>query len=405
ISRQRIYGTPIPFWYCDTCNAILSPRREDLPVIPENTKPPVDICPRCSSTDIRPSFDVCDCWVDSSITPLINSGFFEDKARHSRHYPLSMRQQGHDIIRTWLFYTTLRCLLLTGEIPFRDAVINGHILGPDGTKMSKSKGNVVSPEKGLESFGADSLRLVLLSFTMGSDFPFKWESVRYCKSFLQKYWSSSRFAAPFFHGYNPCPEDSKELKTLDLWILAHLVETVKAVTRHMDAYQFHLAIESFQNFFWHSFCDQYLEAVKHRLYNPKDVLDVNAAKYTLYTVLLDSTLLLAPFSPHITEEVYQTVMSPTHLTVHASRWPDANDIPFDEVAKDKGDIIIKVVSLARSEKSRKGVALNAEIQKVTVKGKAEILDVAREAEDEIRSILRIRKMTFQPADTLEIDLE
>jgi len=405
ISRQRIYGTPVPFWYCNDCNAIVPPRREDLPVIPENMNPPVTKCPQCGSKNIEPSLDVCDCWVDSSITPLVNSGFFEDKTRYTRHYPMSMRQQGHDIIRTWLFYTTLRCLLLTGRPPFKDALINGHILGPDGTKMSKSKGNVVSPERGLEEFGADSMRLVLLSFTMGSDFPFKWESVRYCKGFLQKYWSSSRFAAPFIQGYVPSPEDVKGLKILDLWILTLLAETVESITRSLDSYQFHLAIEALQSFFWHSFCDQYLEAVKHRLYSPTDALDLKAAKYTLHTVLLNSTLLLAPFSPHITEEVYHSVMSPTLSTVHASRWPDLNGIPVDEEARRKGDALIKVISLVRSEKSKKGIALSAELENVLVKGDMVTLNVAREAEEQIRSILRIKKLAFQPGENLSVTIE
>jgi len=402
ISRQRIYGTPVPFWYCDDCNTMIPPKRGDLPVIPENVNPPVDHCPKCNSKNIRPSLDVCDCWVDSSITPLVNSGFFEDKIRHAHDYPISMRQQGHDIIRTWLFYTTLRCLLLTGKTPFRDALINGHILGPDGTKMSKSKGNVVSPEKGLEEFGADSMRQVLLSFTLGSDFPFKWESVRYCKGFLQKYWSSSRFAAPFLQGYTPSPDDVRILKTLDLWILTRLAETVQAVTKNMDAYQFHLAIEALQSFFWHSFCDQYLEAVKHRLYSPKDALDTQAVKYTLYAVLFYSTLLLSPFSPHITEEVYHTVLPASLLTVHASKWPDISAIPVNEDAKKKGDILIEVISLVRNEKSKKGIALSAELENVTVAGELETLDTAREAEEQIRSILRIKKLAFQPAESLSV---
>ena len=404
ISRQRIYGTPVPFWYCDECNMVIPPRIEDLPVIPENMNPPISHCPKCNSKNIKPSLDVCDCWVDSSITPLVNSGFFDDRTRHLHDYPMSMRQQGHDIIRTWLFYTVLRCLLLTGKLPFRDTIINGHILGPDGTKMSKSKGNVVSPEKGLEEFGADSMREVLLSFTIGSDFPFKWESVRYCKGFLQKYWSSNRFAAPFLQGYTPSPEDVRYLRTLDLWILTLLTDTIQTVAKNMDAYQFHLAIETLQSFFWHSFCDQYLEAVKHRLYNPKDASDVQAVKYVLYTVLLDSTLLLAPFSPHITEEVYHNVFNAPLLTVHASKWPDLTGIPVDEMARKKGDMLIEVISLIRNEKSKKGIALNADLESIIVQGEPEILNVVRESEGEVQSILRIKKLTLQPAENLSVKM-
>jgi len=138
ISRQRIYGTPIPFWFCDKCNSIIPAREDQLPIDPTKGDPPFHRCPQCSSTQIKACEDVCDCWVDSSITPLIISGFFENEDYFTEAYPINVRQQGHDIIRTWLYYSTLRCLMLTGNKPFKEVLINGHILGPDGHRMSKS---------------------------------------------------------------------------------------------------------------------------------------------------------------------------------------------------------------------------------------------------------------------------
>jgi valyl-tRNA synthetase len=402
ISRQRVYGTPIPFWFCEDCNEIIPPKKEDLPVMPENKPPPANSCPKCGSKNIKPSLDVCDCWVDSSITPLVTSGYFSDKLRYQRLYPASLRQQGHDIIRTWLFYTVLRCIILADNKPFKEVLVNGHILGPDGTKMSKSKGNVVNPEEGLKEFGADAMRQALLSITMGSDFPFKWETVRHSKGFLQKYWSSARFSEQFLREYNPSPEHVGTLKSLDYWILGHLSETINTVTEAMDRYQFHLALESLQRFFWHKFCDHYLEAVKHRLYSPKDNNAALAAKYTLQTVLWNSTLMLAPFCPHITEEVYNSVFRAPKITVHASSWPSAENIPSDAEAKAKGELLIELIASIRNEKSRAGFPLNAPLNFVSVKCPKKYFDVAMEEEQEIKSILRVRELTLEQGDKLTI---
>jgi valyl-tRNA synthetase (EC 6.1.1.9) len=176
ISRQRVYGTPLPFWYCD--NGHLVPAKENmLPVTPEKSEPPVDKCPVCGAP-LKPVTDVADVWIDSSITALYISGYFDNPERFKRAFPTSLRLQGTDIIRTWLFYTLFRTLILARDIPFKDVLINGQVLGPDGTRMSKSKGNVVSPLDRIDEFGADAIRLTLLDARIGDDFPFKWENVR-----------------------------------------------------------------------------------------------------------------------------------------------------------------------------------------------------------------------------------
>lgn len=402
ISRQRLYGTPIPFWYCADCEGIIPPREDQLPVDPSKERPPVDICPRCGSHRIEPTTDICDCWVDSSITPLIISGHFDKEPYAQRSYPSDVREQGHDIIRTWLFYTTLRCHILTGEAPFRDVLINGHILGPDGYRMSKSRGNVVSPEERLEEFGADSLRQALLSLTIGSDFPFRWEAVRYGKGFLQKYWSAARFAQPFLADYTPSAEDSEHLTTIDRWVLTKLARTIEAVTQALEDYQFHIAISRVQGFFWHSFCDQYIEAAKHRLYLKRSEEDQGAAKYTLHTVLWNSTLILAPICPHITEEVYQRLFKGEGLlTVHAGRWPDPESIVLDEEAEARGDIVIDAIAKVRAEKSRANMPLSTAVDRVLLRAPEMLIDVLRDAEDTIKEVLHIGSVEYEVGEGLE----
>jgi valyl-tRNA synthetase len=400
ISRQRIYGTPIPFWYCNECGMIIPPKREDLPVTPENMASPVEVCPKCGSGRIEPSLDVCDVWVDSSISPLIISGFFEDSDRFIKDYPVTLREQGHDIIRTWLFYSALRCLLLTGKQPFHNVLINGHILGPDGSKMSKSKGNVVSPEERLSEFGADAMRQALLSLKIGSDFPFKWEVVRYCKSFLQKYWSSSRFADLFLQGYDPACAEITGLNTLDYWILSRLAETITTVTEAMDGYEFHIALDSLQDFLWHDFCDNYLEAVKHRLYTPESPDEAESAKYTLSTVLSNATLMLAPFCPHITDEIYHRLYDSSLPSIHALAWPKAEAIRTDEKRKEDGRLLVEALSIIRKEKSKAGIPLNAPLQRVTLQGPSQTLAAVRNEEGEVRSILKVDSIVYEDADVL-----
>ena len=404
ISRQRVYGTPIPFWHCRSCDQIIPPKREQLPVVPESDEPPVDSCPNCGSTDIAPSLDVCDCWVDSSITPLVITGYFNDEELFKRAYPTSIRQQGHDIIRTWLYYTVLRCVFETDTAPFREVLINGHILSPDGHKMSKSLGNVVSPEDRLEEFGADSLRQSLLSLTVGSDFPFGWEVVKYSKSFLQKYWSVSRFAYQFIQEYVPSLKDVEYLTVVDKWILAKLVDTIKQVTEALDNYAFHSALNALQNFVWHDFCDQYIEAVKYRLYERSNERSCRAAQYTLYTILRNSSVILSPICPHITEEIYHILFKDAQATIHAEDWPHVEGIPLDAQARGEGNTIMGMIANIRSEKAKHGIPLNANIDKVVIVIPKTDIAILRKVVEDIKRILKIKHIVFEDGERSEVKI-
>ena len=405
ISRQRAYGTPIPFWYCDECNEIIPALEDELPIEPEKEKPQIDKCPKCGSNKIYPSSDVCDCWVDSSITPLIISGYFNNEDYFNKAYPTNIRIQGIDIIRTWLYYTTLRCGMLTKKLPFNEALIHGMVLGPDGTNMSKSKGNVINPEDHLEDMGADSLRQALLSLTIGSDFPFKWETVKHNKAFLQKYWSASRFAFRFIRDYETRFEDSKQLTTIDRWIIAKLFDVIETVTKAMDTHQFHVALDKIQEFFWHIFCDQYLEAVKHRIYTKLSDDNYGAAVYTLHTILWECTHLLAPICPHITEEVNHILFNREVLSIHVDGWPNSAKLQLDRECEEKGDIIMDVIAKIRSEKSKVGIPLSASVKKIVVYTQKSIIKTLKEGEREIERILHIEEISYNEAASFKVRFE
>lgn len=405
ISRQRLYGTPIPFWFCEECNTIYPAHIEQLPVNPVKAQPPISSCAQCGSAKIVPCEDVCDCWVDSSITPLIISGYFSDAEYFSRAYPTNIRQQGHDIIRTWLYYTVFRCMAVTQQKPFYEILINGHVLGPEGRRMSKSRGNVISPEDNLEELGADSLRQSLLSVTLGSDFSFNWELVKYCQGFLQKYWSSIRFASRFLEGYSPSISDTGNLATMDKWILHKLRETLTQVTSHLDSYQTHSAIQIIQNFVWHHFCDQYLEAVKYRVYDKRSDDDYTAVQYTLYTVLWNTTLILAPVCPHITEEIYQTLLycESTH-SVHGLSWPIADTIPLNHHAHAEGEHLIEALSQIRRLKAQAKIPLSKQINTVILKAPLKIIETLKRQYQDLTNILHIQTIKFQESDSLAAEI-
>ena len=357
ISRQRIFATPIPVWYCTQCGEVKLPLEEDLPVDPTQTQPS-EPC-QCGSTKFQAEEDVLDTWMDSSLTPLVIAGW-PDPSFMSL-YPSSIRQQGHDIIRTWAFYTIMRCHTLTGESPFQAAVINGMVFGDDGHKMSKSRGNVIAPEEVVQEYGADALRLWAANSVPGSDVPFAWKDVQHSYKFLRKFWNAFRFASMNLEDYTPT-EDLLELGLLDQWILSQLNRLVGEVTAAMDTYNFALARNRIQGFIWHQFCDDYIEAVKYRLYSSEKETR-EAALYTLHTVISTSLKLLAPFTPHFSEEIHQ-YLSPG--SVHLERWPDILGELVDLEAERQAQMGIQIIGELRRFKSSQGLPLNTPLQMVTI---------------------------------------
>jgi len=366
ISRQRVFGTPIPFWVCKDCGEIIPAREEDLPVDPRFDKPPVEKCPKCGSTNIEGVKDVLDCWVDSSITPLVISKWQRDEKWFKHNFPTSLRPQGTDIIRTWAFYTIFRTYMLTGQKPWHDILINGMVAGPDGRKMSKSYGNVVSPEEVIPKYGADALRLWTALAPPGEDHPFKWEIVDYNYRFLQKLWNIFRFAERHIKDFDP-EKAPEELEPLDRWILSRLHRLIKFATDELEKYRFNLLTRELMTFIWHEVADDYIEMIKHRLYGEDEESKLKA-KAALYELLYNITLLLAPFVPHITEELYQEMFKGKvgAKSVHLLNWPDYREDRIDEEAEKLGKLASEIIGAMRRYKNSHGLALNAKLKHVAI---------------------------------------
>ena len=366
ISRQRIFATPVPVWYCSKCGKVHLASPDMLPVDPTRDKPEGKC--ECGNSEFIGETDVLDTWMDSSISPLSITGWPDEDFK--KYYPTSLRPQGHDIIRTWAFYTILRCKALTGEKPFDEIVVNGMVFGEDGHKMSKSRGNTISPEEVLDEYGADALRLWATNSVPGSDVPFAWKDVKYGYKFLRKFWNAFRFINMHIQGFKlSISEDEiqKNLDPMDKWILSKLNRLLADVTNSIESYNFANVVNKIQAFIWHDFCDEYIEAVKYRLYNDSSDLSMSkeAAQYTLQAVISTSLIMLAPLTPHFADEIYQYV-SDTGISIHKTLWPDVNIELINEDAEETGEIGVEIIGEIRRFKSSKKMPLNAKIKTLNI---------------------------------------
>ena len=390
ISRQRIFATPIPVWYCKDCGAVILPDAEDLPIDPTVDKPK-HAC-ECGCEEFIPEEDVLDTWMDSSISPLSIAGWPDED--YVNHFPSNLRPQGHDIIRTWAFYTTLRCIALTGQKPFNDIVINGMVFGEDGNKMSKSRPEfVVGPEEVIEKYGADPLRTWAANSVPGSDVIFDWKDIKHGYRFLRKFWNAFRFISMQIFDEEVSYEDVKDnLGPIDLWILSKLNNLNITVDNAFADYNFAETITSIERFFWHDFCDEYIEAVKYRLYTDVSDESRRAAKYTLRTVVETSLKLLAPIAPFFTEEVYQYF---SDESIHATLWPEVQDELISEEMETKGETTVELIDEVRRFKSASKIPLNAELAEVNVYTSDDsLVEIFNEFEDDIKGTLKIKDLAI-----------
>lgn len=393
ISRQRYYGIPIPVWYCKKCNEIILADENKLPVNPENKIP--DRCPRCESLEITPEIDVFDTWFTSSITPLINTKWMEDENFFCKTFPMSLRPNGHDIIRTWIFYTVLKSYLHEGRVPWRDVMISGHGLDSKGKKMSKSLGNIVEPTKVIGFYGADAVRLWATTSKVGEDLAFKEDDLKHNKDLLTKIWNSSRFVSLSLE-----KTERPELTIVDNWILSRLKETTNKYHEYFETYRLSEARKEIEMFFKHEFCDYYLEMVKYRIYGEDEALK-NAAKWTLYEVLLGVLKLFAPFVPFLSEELYQKIFKSTEKekSLHISRFSEV------EVEESKlkesliiGELLKKLISEIRTWKISNQISLGKEIKKVEITWNKASIEELKKVVPDIKGTNKVKEVVFMEGE-------
>ena len=358
ISRQRFFATPIPVWECEECGHVVPAREEDCYVDPTVDKPPVERCPSCGGRLVGCQ-DVFDTWMDSSISPLYNTCWNRDPAMFDRLYPMSMRPQSHDIIRTWAFYTLLRCYLMTDRRPWDHIMIHGFIMASDGTPMHSSLGNVIDPVPILEEYGADALRYYACTCALGEDNAFREKDVIHGKRLATKLWNIGKFTTMVMKE-RPRMND---LRPLDQWILSRYSKVVRDATQFYEDYQFDKAMRVIEDFAWHEYADHYLELIKYRTREGDD-----GVRFSLYTITLGIAKMVAPLMPHVAEDIYQDgfkEMDGAH-SIHVSVWPEP--VLFSEEDEVHGDLVKDVVSAIRSWKAERKLPLNKELELIELIG-------------------------------------
>ena len=401
ISRQRVFGTPIPVWYCKSCGELILAEEAWVPIDPKLENPRIDKCPKCSSREFVPERDVFDTWMDSSITCAVHAGW-PDRENWKRLFPADMHPSGIDIIRTWAYYLMVRHLALFGETPYKSCLINGMVLGSDGRKMSKSLKNYVAAPEVINKYGSDATRQWAAGGgATGSDIPFRWPDVEYGRRFLVKLWNVSKFAIKLLEDYEPSEKVEFEFQPLDRWVLSKAEKVTKKVTEAMEKCQFNVAVEEIRNFTWHIFCDYYIEAVKDKLYNPETYGQAKklAAQHTLYVVLYRVLQLIAPMTPHLTEEIYQVMYAENKgfKSLQISSWPLINPELENETAEKNGDLIMAIISGVRQDKAENKLPLNAPVKTLHIySGSTEAADVINSVKEDIAGTLKIANVRIHP---------
>ncbi|MEM2121411.1 MAG: valine--tRNA ligase [Candidatus Woesearchaeota archaeon] len=376
ISRQRFFGVPFPVWYCKNCEEIIVAKYSELPVDPLEKKPSLKECPKCGCREFIPEKDVLDTWATSSLTPQIALKWVEDKEFFKNMFPMDLRPQGHDIISFWAFNTIVKSYFHEGKKPWNNIMIHGWALDKHGKKMSKSKGNVIEPKVLIEKYNADCLRFWASSSKLGEDLWFSEKEFINGQRLQIKLWNASKLIITMLKSLNTLPEkiSSKNIKEInnkiDLWLLTKLNTIIKNVTNALENYEYVRLKLDVENFFWHDFCDNYLELVKDRFYNQNNYSEkeIKSAVLTLYNSSLNLLKLLAPIMPHITEEIYQSYYKEFEKkeSIHLTSWPEYfNELEFKEIEQEI-ETILEILSIIRKFKSENKMSLAKEFKKLII---------------------------------------
>lgn len=359
ISRQRFFGVPFPVWHCRGCGATLLADEAQLPIDPATTPAPGPCA--CGSRDLAAAEEVMDTWFTSSLTPQIAGRLLEAPALYQRVFPMELRPQAHDIIRTWTFYTIVKSHFHFGALPWRTVMLSGHALDPAGRKLDKKRGGgATAPAALIERYGADAVRYWACRASLGADQPLAEETMRQGRRLVAKLWNAARLCAPHLRD-EPA---SAPMTLTDRWLLATLQRTIAEATERWHAYDYAAALELAERFFWSTFCDQYLELVKARLYDG-DEAGRSSARATMAIACAAILKLFAPVLPHIADELYG-LLYPGQGSLHAAAWPAADPAYADPAAEAAGTAMLAIVAAVRRHKTAAGRSLGAPLAGLTI---------------------------------------
>lgn len=338
ISRQLWWGHRIPAWYCDECGETIVSRETPT------------VCPKCGCTHLTQDEDTLDTWFSSALWPFSTLGWPDKTPEYEYFYPTSVLVTGYDIIFFWVIRMVFSALEQTGKSPFKYVLIHGLVRDDQGRKMSKSLGNGIDPLEVIDKYGADALRLTLITGNApGNDMRFYWERVENSRNFANKIWNATRFIMMNMEKADFTNVKLSDLTIADRWILSKVNTLAKEMTDNMEKFELGIAVSKVYDFIWEEFCDWYIEMVKPRLYNDEDETKA-AALWTLKTVLIQALKLLHPYMPFITEEIFCNIQDEEE-SIMISKWPEYTDewnFEADEAAVDTIKAAVRAIRNLRT---------------------------------------------------------
>ena len=428
ISRQRFFGVSFPIWYSKRKGEegkILVADIDQLPCDPLTTLPK-----GYEKHEVEAETDVMDTWATSSVTPQLSSHgitndlHLGDLARHQKLFPADLRPQAHEIIRSWAFYTIVKALHHENSIPWKNLMISGWCLAKDKTKMSKSKGNVITPNALIEEKGSDVVRYWASTSHLGSDTAYSDDVLKIGGKLLNKIYNAAKFVCTNFDDLKYTPQTVKEdvdsnkiFKKSDLWILSRLYQTIAKADKEFERFEYAKAREKIEDFFWNDFCDNYLEIAKVRAYGLKaqkyeeqnlskeqkeEILkEQQSAILTLYHSLKTLLKLFAPFIPHITEELFQAIFKENDqdISIHnRGSWPKLEDYYLDEDLFAKGEVMLEIISEVRKFKSDNNISLKTELKSFNVNSNIDL----NEFLEDLKNVTNSKEILFENGQDISI---
>ena len=385
ISRQLWWGHRIPAYYCDKCGEVVVAR--EMP----------HTCPHCGGHSFRQEEDTLDTWFSSALWPFSTLGWPEETPEYRYFYPTDVLVTGYDIIFFWVIRMVFSGIEQTGKLPFHTVLIHGLVRDSEGRKMSKSLGNGIDPLEVIERYGADALRLTLMTGNApGNDMRFYWERVEAARNFANKIWNAARFIEMNLGETMPVEPEASALLPQDRWVLHQLNRLTGEVTENLEKFELGIALQKVYDFIWEEFCDWYIEMVKPRLWNKEDPTR-EAALWTLREVLSRALKLLHPFMPFITEEVFLSLNEEDSIMV--SPWPvEEARFVFPEDAAEVERVKDAVREIRRIRTSM-NVAPGQQAEVFVVSEDEAVLDSFRRAEDFFRVLGRASEVKLQKDKT------
>ena len=396
ISRQRYFGVPFPVWYCKNCQRPVFADEKQLPVNPLETNP-AHAC-ECGCNEFIPEKAVFDTWATSSVTTLINARYGEEDDISKDIFPMGMRCQAHEIIRTWAFYSIVKSLYHTGKIPWKDIMISGFVLAKPGEKISKSKNNDAnSPMALIETHSADAIRYWAANSKLGTDTFFSEEELKISKRFINKLYNAAKFAILQMEDFEkPREYDASRLLPIDRFILERVNETTIKATRLLEDYEIGQARHEIDNLFWKDFCDYYIEIVKERLYQPEKHGEEErySGQIALYHSLLGILKLYAIYTPYVTEYIYQEFYrkQEKEASLHQTVWSTKE---INTIYLEFGEHIKEVIAEVRKNKTENQMSMKDSIPELMITCPKRLKDFYKKTEKDLKACTGAQKVILR----------